>query len=342
MRIGLTYNDVLLEPKFSDIRSRDEVRIGNIIANRHLSLPIISAPMDTVTEDKMAIAMYRNGGVGILHRYNTIERQTMLAKTVLKKRLVEQNCLVGAAIGVSGDYLERTEELVRLGVPIICLDIAHAHHTLTKNALYKLRSEFSSTHFMVGNVATPKAFKELGEWGAHSIKVGIGGGSICSTRIKTGHGIPGLQSVMDCARVKKTSGPLLIADGGIKTSGDIVKALAVGADFVMLGSLLAGTTESPGNILESENGKVKIYQGMASSEAQMKWKGKVSSREGISTTIPFKGSVDIILEELGVGIRSGLSYSGARDIIQFQKNATLMRQTSAGVSEGRTHILEKK
>ena len=194
---------------------------------------------------------------------------------------------------------------------------------------------------MVGNVATRRAFADLCNWGADSIKVGIGGGSICSTRLKTGHGVPGLQAIIDCAQANEGNRALLIADGGIKTSGDIVKALAAGADFVMLGSLLAGTDESPGEIFDSEGEKVKIYQGMASSEAQMKWKGKVSSREGISTSIPYRGSVKNIIEDLTVGIRSGFSYSGARNIKELQNKAFFMRQTASGITESATHILLK-
>jgi IMP dehydrogenase len=338
---GLTYEDVLLSPRFSDIRSRSEVEIGNLIAPHYLKVPILSAPMDTVTEGSMAQAMHECGGLGIIHRYNTIEEQIKIVRTILKKRRTSKGVFVGAAVGVTGDYYERAQELINLGVSIICLDIAHAHHILTKEALGFLKRDFPNVHFMVGNVATRRAFADLCNWGADSIKVGIGGGSICSTRLKTGHGVPGLQAIIDCAQANEGNRALLIADGGIKTSGDIVKALAAGADFVMLGSLLAGTDESPGEIFDSEGEKVKIYQGMASSEAQMKWKGKVSSREGISTSIPYRGSVKNIIEDLTVGIRSGFSYSGARNIKELQNKAFFMRQTASGITESATHILLK-
>ena len=342
MRLGLTYNDTLLKPQYSDIRSRSEVNIGNSLAGQYFPTPIISAPMDTVTEANMAKSMYGCGGLGIIHRYNTIPEQVKIAKDALKKKRTTKGACVGAAVGVTGDYYERAEELIKNGVEIICLDIAHAHHILTKEALFSLKRDFDNVHFMVGNVATPTAFNDLSNWGADSIKVGIGGGSICSTRIKTGHGVPGLQAVADCSKAKKNNRTLLIADGGIKTSGDIVKALAAGADFVMLGSLLAGTDESPGDVYDSENGKVKIYQGMDSSEAQLKWKGAVSSREGISTTIPYKGSVEDIMEDLTIGIRSGFSYTGARNIKELWEKSQFMRQTSSGITESATHILFNK
>ena len=337
---SLTYDDILLKPQYSDIRSRKEVDIGNFLANKYFKLPVLSAPMDTVTEEKMSVAMYQKGGLGIVHRYNTIDEQLSIVCGALKKKYVNDDCVIGAAVGVKGDYKERADELIKHGVSIICLDIAHAHHILTKEALTYLKLKHSNVHFMVGNVATGEAFRDLSNWGADSIKVGIGGGSICSTRIKTGHGVPNLKAVMDCAKEKSQA--ILIADGGLKTSGDIVKALAAGADFVMLGSLLAGTDESPGKVLNSENGKVKVYQGMASSEAQMKWKGSVSSREGISTTIPYKGSVKDILEDLEVGIRSGFSYSGARNMKELHDNAQFIKQTSSGINEGMTHILFRR
>jgi len=342
MKTCLTYEDVLLKPRYSEIRSRNEVSIGNLIGERFVDVPIISAPMDTVTEGEMALAMSKGGGLGIIHRYNSIDEQLALVKQCTRPKNPSDKINFGAAIGITGDYYERASELIKVGVPIICLDIAHAHHILTKEALFRLKRDFPQTHFMVGNVATAEAFDDLSYWGADSIKVGIGGGSICSTRIKTGHGVPGLQAIYDCSRVRKKRDALLIADGGIKTSGDIVKALAAGADFVMLGSLLAGTDESPGNVLDSENGKVKVYQGMASSEAQLKWKGSVSSREGISTTIPYKGSVLPILEDLAIGIRSGFSYSGATNIRELQETAQFLRQTSSGMNESATHILSRK
>jgi IMP dehydrogenase len=193
---------------------------------------------------------------------------------------------------------------------------------------------------MAGNIATPDGYKALSRWGANSIRCNVGSGSICSTRVQTGHGIPGLHTIFECAKIKSKNGTKIIADGGIRTSGDIVKALAAGADFVMLGSMLAATTESPGDVIDTGNGLKKSYRGMASKEAQMDWRGEYSSDEGIATMIDYKGSVKNILPELINGISSGLSYSGSRSIQELQENAMFVRQTTAGLSESRTHILK--
>jgi len=333
MQKSLSFDDVLLEPKYSEIKSRNEVDIGNFLDEKtYLDLPIISSPMDTVTEDEMSWTIYDEGGLGVIHRYNTIEEQIAL----VKKRKAE----VAAAIGVTGDYEARASALWEAGVRVICLDVAHGHHVLVKNALETLRWLFrDKIHLMAGNVATLDAFNDLADWGANSIRVGIGGGSICSTRINTGHGVPTFQSIHDCSYSDRDA--KLIADGGIKNSGDAVKALAAGADFVMLGSMLAGTDESPGEIFTSGNKKYKVYRGMASRSAQMDWRGQSSSPEGISTTIPYKGPVADILRDIAGNIRSGLSYTGARDLREFQSKATFLCQTAAGQHESSTHILRR-
>ena len=220
------------------------------------------------------------------------------------------------------------------------MDVAHGHHTLVRNALETLRDVFGDkVHLMAGNVATLEAFNDLADWGADSIRVGIGGGSICSTRIQTGHGMPTFQSILDCARSDRNA--KLIADGGIKNGGDIVKALAAGADFVMLGSMLAGTDETPGEIFMSKNKRYKVYRGMASHAAQVDWKGSTNSLEGISTTIPYKGTVNDVFTELAQGIRSGLSYSGVNNLLELQAKARFIKQTSAGQFESSTHILRR-
>ncbi len=221
-----------------------------------------------------------------------------------------------------------------------------------KNALSELRSTFGdSVYIIAGNVAMPEGYMDLSLWGADAVRVGIGGGSICSTRIQTGHGVPTLQSIMACHIARGTQEKTgvnfkpatIIADGGIKSSGDAVKALAAGADFVMLGSLLAGTSEAPGSEFQKNTGeKYKVYRGMASVEAQEEWRGFAASLEGISTTIPHKGSVVGILNDLESNLRSGLSYSGARTIIELREKCEFIIQTSAGQSESRTHILKSR
>jgi IMP dehydrogenase len=220
------------------------------------------------------------------------------------------------------------------------VDVAHGHHVLVKETLQDLRNVFAdAVHIMAGNVATLEGYNDLVDWGADSVRCNIGGGSICSTRIQTGHGVPGLQTIIDCA--KSDRGAPIIADGGIRNAGDIVKALAAGADFVMLGSLLAGTDEAPGDVINTRRGKFKAYRGMASKDAQIEWRGKTASLEGIATTIPCKGPAADVLEELSRGVRSGFSYSGARTLGELQAKAKFVKQTSAGTHEGRTHILSK-
>lgn len=291
--------------------------------------------------------------MGIIHRYCSIERQV----EILKKR-ESVNCYfpVGAAIGATGDYFERAQALLAAGANIICVDVAHGDHILVKNALEKLnnlpnRKEF---HLMAGNVATGEGFIRLAQWGADSIRVGIGGGSICSTRLNTGFGVPNLAAIFDCVnewnkriqdlRKHKTKNipqkPALIIDGGVRNAGDIVKALAAGADFVMCGSLLAGTDETPGELVNMGQGMTeKSYRGMASREAQTDFKGSSSAPEGIATMVPYKGSVAKILNDLEGNIKSGFSYAGAKNIAELQQNAHFIKQTHAGQKESFTHIL---
>ena len=329
----LSFDDVLLTPQYSDILTRSEVSTSSTLRSLpEFNLPIISSPMDTVTGESMARAIHAAGGVGVVHRYNSIEEQASMVATI-----TSAGHQVGAAIGVNGDFLDRALSLVQAGVSFLCIDVAHGHHISVKEALQTLREKLGdSIHIMAGNVATLEAFNDLADWGADSIRVGIGGGSICSTRIQTGHGVPTLQSIADCSASDRDAA--LIADGGIRNSGDMVKALAAGADFVMIGSLLSGTGETPGEILNTKDGKKKVYRGMASKEAQTDWRGRVSSIEGVTHVVPYKGPVKEVLNELGVGIRSGLSYSGARSIQELQAKAQFVRQTNAGVIESSTHI----
>ena len=334
MKSAICFDDILLVPGFSDIISRAKIDISSALGTHQFRLPIISSPMDTVTESPMAAAVFDRGGLSIIHRYNTIDIQCKHVECL------PADSLVGAAIGVTGDYIDRATALYDAGASVLCVDIAHGHHVLMKDALYRLREIFGNAiHIMAGNVATLDGFNDLADWGADSIRVGIGGGSICSTRIQTGHGVPTLQSVLDCSVSDR--GAVLIADGGIRNSGDIVKALAAGADFVMLGSLLAGTDESPGKRIKTAQGDFKTYRGMASTDAQVAWRGRTSSIEGISSLVPYRGSVLGILDELALGIRSGLSYSGAKNLLEFQVRANFIQQSQAAITEGTTHIRSK-
>ena len=334
---AVTYDDMLIVPQYSDITSRSEVDISSNLGHREFSLPVIASPMDTVSEAQMSLAMSEAGALAVLHRYNTITEQQKMAQTVVSHTDWEGQA--AAAIGVTGDYLERAEALIGSGVDILCVDVAHGHHILMKKALETLRKEYDRHIYIIaGNVCTLEGINDVADWGADAVRCNIGGGSICSTRTVTGHGLPGLQTIFDCARTDRDV--KIIADGGIKTSGDIVKALAAGADFVMCGSLLAGTEESPGEAISLPDGRrLKEYRGMASKDAQMDWRNKSSTPEGVASYIPYKGSVTDILADLEGGIRSGLSYTGARTIAELQHKAEWARQTSAGTIESGTHIL---
>ena len=336
---AVTYDDMLLVPQYSDITSRSEVDITSCLGHRDFSLPIIASPMDTVSGAGMATAMSEAGGLAVLHRYNSITEKQKMAQEVINS--TNRSGQLAAAIGVTGDYLERAEALIAAGVDILCIDVAHGHHSLVKKALKELRNEYDNHIYIVaGNVCTLEGINDVADWGANAVRCNIGGGSICSTRLVSGHGLPGLQTIFDCARTDRDV--KIIADGGIKTSGDIVKALAAGADFVMCGSLLAGTTESPGKVISLPNNvRVKEYRGMASKDAQLNWRKKSSTPEGVASYIPYKGSVVDILQDLEGGIRSGLSYSGARNISELQHHAEWARQTSAGTQESGTHIFSQ-
>ena len=336
IRQTYSFDDVLLVPKYSDIESRSEVDLSSPLDDKTtLTLPVISSPMDTVTESAMAVTMSEYGGLGVIHRYNTVKDQAKLVYQTYSKGAKN----IAAAIGVTGDFSERAVALTDAGANILCVDVAHGDHVMVERCLAFLKGRFGSDiHIMAGNVATLEGFDTLAALGADSIRVGIGGGSICSTRLVTGHGMPTLQSVLDCS--KSTHDAKIIADGGIKTTGDMVKALAAGADFVMLGSMLAGSSETPGDVLTKASGKkYKVYRGMASHAAQTSWRGKSSTPEGVSTTVPFRGSVSTTMGDIIGGIRSGLSYSGCRNIQEFQAKSEFILQTSAGQSESATHIL---
>ncbi|MBC8408630.1 MAG: guanosine monophosphate reductase [Rhodobacteraceae bacterium] len=339
MKISKAYcfDDVLIKPKYSDISSRKEIDLSIQFGKKNiLNIPIISSPMDTVTEADMACKLSSLGGLGIIHRYNSISDQAQIVSYV--KKSGAQN--IGAAIGVGDDTITRVSALIESGVNIICIDIAHGHHSLMRHTLKTLRNTFGyDIHIMAGNVATLEGFNDLADWGASSVRVGVGGGSICSTRIQTGHGVPTFQSILDCAESDRNA--ILIADGGIRNSGDIVKCIAAGADAVMLGSLLAGTDESPGEVKYIDGEKIKTYRGMASKDAQLNWRGHYASVEGVTSFVKCQGPLENKVADLLRGIRSGLSYSGCRSIIEFQARAEFITQTPLGQIESGTHILDK-
>ena len=336
----LSYDDVLLVPQYSDIRSRADIDCTTDLGNGlRLALPIFSSPMDTISEESMAITLGSVGAAAVVHRYNTIQAQ---ADIISQTKEENAKNMVGAAVGVTGDFINRAAVCLAVGADFLCVDIAHGHHILMKEALEQLRTKFGNTvHIMAGNVATLDAINDLADWGADSVRCNIGGGSICSTRIQTGHGMPGLQTIIECAKTDRDV--KIIADGGIRNSGDIVKALAAGADAVMCGSLFSGTDETPGKVMQDNKGyRWKMYRGMASKEAQTDWRGNYSSHEGVSTTVPYRGSVKSILDDLRRAIASGFSYTGARTLGELHTKAQFVVQTSSGLHESHTHILARE
>jgi len=340
IRESVCFDDVLLEPQKSSINSRSAIDVSTSIGAHNFRLPIISSPMDTITESMMALTMATSGGLGIIHRYNTIQDQAEIVAemaSIYEDLNSSHRSSISAAIGASSDFMERAATLYGAGARILCIDVAHGHHSLVERALKTLRDSYGDKITLIaGNVATAEGFHDLSQWGADAIRVGIGGGSICSTRIQTGHGVPTLQSVLDCRTVD--SDAKIIADGGIKNAGDVVKALAAGADFAMLGSMLAGTRETPGQII---NNQYKVYRGMASPEAQIAWKGEARSLEGVSTTVSLKGDVDDVLNKISKNIRSGLSYTGALNLSEFRAKARFIKQSPSALMESNTHILSR-
>jgi IMP dehydrogenase len=341
-KLGLTFDDVLLIPKKSTILSRKEVDLSSYFTkNILLSSPLVSTNMDTVTEAPMAIALAEHGGIGIIHRFLSIEQQVAEVKKVKKKDL-----LVAGAIGVYGDYFDRATALIKAGVDVINIDIAHGHSELLLTVLRHLKKKYKKTDIIAGTVATAEGTKELIEAGADGIKVGVGAGSICITRLVAGSGVPQITAVLDCAKVGKKYGIPISSDAGVRRSGDAVKALAAGASTIMSGSLYAGFAESPGKEITKENKKYKIIRGMASSEANairikkdphLKRDLKEYAAEGVEGLVPFKGSVYDFLPSFLMGIKSGFTYSGAKNIQELWKNAEFIQISPSSLIESRPH-----
>jgi IMP dehydrogenase len=473
LRVGLTFDDVLLVPGRSDVTSRSQVDTHARLTRRiEVAVPIVSANMDSVTESEMAIAMAREGGIGIIHRFLTVEQQVVEvrrvkraesivieepyrfgpdrtvrdarafmdehgsagllvvdgggqllglvtardllfaddpdrplasvmtprerlvtappgtgleeARAILHRHRIEKLPLVdqdgrllglitsrdiqsrlkhplatkdtkgrlrvGAAVGVRGDYLERAAALAAEDVDVLVLDVAHGHTWAALSALERLRERFPDVDLIAGNVATAEGTADLIERGADAVKVGVGPGSTCTTRIVTGAGVPQLTAIMDCSRAAAERGVPIIADGGIRSSGDLTKALAAGASTAMLGNLLAGTEESPGALIIRNGRQYKTYRGMASLWAAARRQGldapvedeDISQivAEGIEATVPYRGRAADVLAQLLGGLRSGMSYCGARTIPELWERAEFIRITPAGMKESLPHDVE--
>ena len=344
MRQALTYDDIQLIPNYSDVQSRQQIELTTSISkNWSINIPIVGSCMDTVTEFEMASTLMEMGGVGCIHRFMSIEEQVKQVQKLAAFR--ETDLSLGhlpimAAVGVVGDYLDRAAALEEAGCNIILIDVAHGHHSNMEIALKELKSNLEEyTDVIAGNIATAEAADDLIAWGADGLRVGIGGGSLCTTRVKTGFGVPNVTSIEEVVKIADQWDIPVMADGGIKSSGDIAKALAVGADCVMVGSLLAGTKESPGAILETPAGLFKRYRGSASLETKVTHGQQSRNVEGESTTIPFKGGVRFIISGLTDGIRSALSYGGADNIFDYQTTVNYNIVSSAGLAEAKPHLI---
>ena len=466
---GLTFDDVLLVPKYSDITSRSQTDLTTQLSrNISINIPFVSANMDTVTESSMAVVMARAGGIGIIHRFLTIQEQTnevlkvkrsgsvMIenpysissdksiqdaldyaedknisgllvvdsnskligivterdllfanpnnsindimtkdvvtakigvtleeSKEILHKHRIEKlpiiddsgiikglitskditnnanfpnaskdkkgRPLVGAAVGVKGDFLERSESLLEAGVDVLVVDIAHGHSENALSTVRNIKKAFPSCELIAGNIATAQGAEDLIKAGVDAVKVGVGSGSICITRVITGSGVPQLTAVMDCAKIGRDYDIPIISDGGTRTSGDATKALAAGASSVMVGGMFGGTDESPGTVLTKNGKRFKVYRGMASLAASIGRKSKETGSmsldddlndyvaEGVEAMVPYKGTVTDILKQLSGGVRSGLSYCGAHTIPQMQENAEFIKMSRAGFTESQPH-----
>ena len=346
--LGLTYDDVLLLPDESDVVPSEVNTRTRLTRNIEIDVPVISSAMDTVTEARMAIAMAKAGGIGIIHRNLSIEDQV---KHVIEAK---KSGLAGAAVGVGEDGFARASALIDAGVDVVVVDTAHGHHRAVLDSVARIRKAFPKIEIIGGNIATRAGAQALINAGVDAVKVGVGPGSICTTRVVAGVGVPQITAIMEAHKACVKAGIPLIADGGLQFSGDIVKAIVAGADSVMLGSLLAGTDESPGDVIEINGLKYKGYRGMGSLGAmQSRGEQKSYSKdrymqddvlaedklvpEGIEGKVAARGPVATVVHQLVGGLRSGMGYAGAPTIADLQKNGRLIQITAAGLQESHPH-----
>lgn len=360
---GLTFDDVLLVPGYSDF-SRDAIDLSSRLTKRiTLETPFVSAPMDTVTEHKLAIVLARRGGIGIIHRNLTVTDQVEEVKKVKAEKL-----LVAAAIGVNKGYEERVKALIRAAVDAVCIDSAHGFTSQMIASIQFIKKTYPMIEVIAGNIATYEGAQALAKAGADALRVGMGPGAICTTRIVSGMGIPQLTAIKESVRGARKFGVPVIADGGIKYSGDMVKALAAGAETVMMGSYFASTFESPGNIVELTADQVparfkdilkmnkktylfKEYRGMGSIAAMEKgahiksedefhgksYKDRTLVAEGVESLVPVKGTVEELCSQAVGGIRSGMYYVGVKSLQELSQKARFIQITQASLAESHPH-----
>ena len=343
---SLTFDDVLLIPKYSDVLPSETDISLNLSKKITLKVPFLSSAMDTVTESKMAVAIAQAGGIGVIHRNLNIRKQSQEVMKVKKKKLI-----VGAAVGTNNEDVDRARSLIDNGCDLIVIDTAHGHSAKVLKVLSKLKKINFNVPICVGNIATAEASKKLYNSGADIIKVGIGPGSICTTRMVAGIGVPQISAIMEVKGALKNKKIKIISDGGIKFSGDIAKALAAGADAIMMGSIFAGTDESPGKKFKIKGKLYKQFRGMGSIGAmssgsanryfQKNFKDKSKFvPEGVEGRVEYKGNVSKIIYQLQGGLRSSMGYIGAKDINQIQKKAKFIKITKAGFYESMVHSVE--
>ena len=360
---GLTFDDVLLIPAESHVLPNEVKLDTKLASNLQLHIPLISAGMDTVTEGNMAIAMAENGGLGVIHKNLSIEAQVEEVKKA-KGKTVDPNLphpavdnqgrlLATAAVGVTSDTFERAESLLEAGADAIVIDTAHGHSAGVLRKIKEIREHFPNATLIAGNVATGEGTAALFDAGVDVVKVGIGPGSICTTRIVAGVGVPQITAIYDAASVAQKYGKKIIADGGIKYSGDVVKALAAGGNAVMLGSMFSGTTEAPGTVFTNEGKQFKSYRGMGSVGAMSQqhgssdryFQGGVNEAnklvpEGVEALVPYKGDVSNIIYQIDGGLRAGMGYVGAGTIEELIENSQFVQITNAGLRESHPHDVQ--
>ena len=360
---GLTFDDVLLIPAESHVLPNEVKLDTKLASNLQLHIPLISAGMDTVTEGNMAIAMAENGGLGVIHKNLSIEAQVDEVKKA-KGKTVDPNLphpavdnqgrlLAAAAVGVTSDTFERAESLLEAGADAIVIDTAHGHSAGVLRKIKEIREHFPNATLIAGNVATGEGTAALFDAGVDVVKVGIGPGSICTTRTVAGVGVPQITAIYDAASVAQKYGKKIIADGGIKYSGDVVKALAAGGNAVMLGSMFSGTTEAPGTVFTNEGKQFKSYRGMGSVGAMSQqhgssdryFQGGVNEAnklvpEGVEALVPYKGDVSNIIYQIDGGLRAGMGYVGAGTIEELIENSQFVQITNAGLRESHPHDVQ--
>ena len=345
---ALTFDDVLLTPNYSNVLPSDVSTNTNLSGNINLQIPLLSSAMDTVTESKMAISIAKAGGLGIIHRNLDIKRQIIEINKVISKKLP-----VGAAVGAGSAEFKRAEALLKQNITMIVVDTAHGHTKKVAEIIKKIKKiKSKNTALCAGNIATPQAAKFLANLGVDVIKVGIGPGSICTTRLVAGIGMPQLSAILAVKKGLKNKNIKIIADGGIKFSGDIPKALAAGADAVMIGSLFAGTDEAPGKIIKKNGRFYKSFRGMGSIGAMNKGsadryfqtKQKDKSKyvpEGVEGLVKYKGEVGNIIFQLVGGLKSSMGYLGRKNIKDLRKKAKFVKITKAGFYESMVHNIDQ-